>query len=253
MPFKRKRSYGRRRFVVGRRRTSFKRGFRRTRRTYRRGARYSSQKIRGVNYFKDQTVLKLKSTIVWIPTTSTTSGGAVFACVANSIADPMGTGSAIVQPTGLDQMAAYYTRYYVSGAALKLTAYALDDDVSLTMWPTYVETITDASYTPAGLINPLTIPYSKTRTVMSTQEKPMRMKSYMSTWKISAGTLTKNNNISLGTLATTTSTDPTSTWLWQIRAWNMFDNTAAVTVRVLIELTQYVTCFRARTLPISAQ
>lgn len=204
--------------------------------------------------FPDQMLVKLQAVTVWAYTTDTTTGGQTFHAYANSIADPMGNLSATIQPTGLDQYSNFYNRYYVFAAKLTLTAFPRptgSDTGIFHVFPS-MEVYSESNWATISLTEQ---PFVKHCYQFATggRDGVSRLKSYMTTHKISGGEYEKSNPNNQGVLELGDAIDPTDKWYFIVRARNFTSPTVAITGTAEIRLTQYVALYNRRNIPDSAQ
>jgi len=241
---KRKSSYkrrGARRPSYRRRRTSYKKKSWGNRITTRRAP---------ADLFADQVFIVLKSAFIWEPSTSVITGGESLALEVTNLFDPSGAlGSR--QPLGLQNLVGtrgMYNKYILNGASISIKAQPADplvfEDLVYTVHPTNNTPYSETSYSTRF---PLEIPMAKSTTVIFRVEKPMTVKHYMSSKKITGGQMHKHNAASVGTVTTAgVITPPTYTWYWNIRAWNPWNPTNNTTGRCMIFLKQYVCLFNKK-------
>lgn len=213
--------------------------------------------------FPDQTIVKLKTVILQNPTTDPTTGGFAWSLKANSVADPMGTLSISAQPTGLDQLIPYYNRYYVAAAKLEVKLYPSIDFTNADQpWQVVVfpamEALVESDYFPTGTIQSQEQPYARYAEQFYTGGIGYipRIRSFMTTHKISGGQYDKKNAFCTGELTTTpvSATDPIALWYFNGRIEKL-GNTGDADMPTLIRvtLTQYVAFFNRAQIPDSVQ
>lgn len=210
--------------------------------------------------FPDQTIVKLKTVILAGVSTDITSGGFAFTLYPNSIADPMGTLSISAQPTGLDQLATYYNRYYVAAAKVKYKLYPSTTTGDLEMWQIVsfpsMEALIDSDYRPVGSIQSTEQPYAVTKEqyYLGGRNGAAVISQFMTSHKISGGQFDKKNPDCCGELTQNplTAQNPIAFWYFNGRA-EVVGTEQALPVKFRVEMYQY-TCFFNRTqIPDSAQ
>lgn len=244
-----------------RRRTPSSRRYK-TRRSYRRrrsGFAITSRQM--PTLFPDQTIVRLKTDILQTVTT-TTNGSFAFTLYANSLADPMGTISITAQPTGLDQLAAYYNRYYVAAAKVKFRLYpSINFEGAPRPWQIVtspsMEILAEADYLPTGVIASTEQPYARWKEQFYTGGIGYvpTIYSFMTTHKISGGEFSKTNPACCGSivgLPTPAIGAPTAPWFFNGRI-EVLGAAVAQPCMFRVVMTQYACFFNRAYLPDSVQ
>lgn len=150
------------------------------------------------------------------------------------------------QPTGFDQWAGFYDRYYVAASKIRITGFNLDttDTVVATLLPSD-ELLAVAN---VATIKPARQTYSISKMVgpLATSGSKFTMKHYMTTNKNQGKRGCDIDDNYQGTMSATGGSSPNEKWYWCI----FFENgigTNFVHVQFKVTITYYVKCFSRRT------
>lgn len=157
----------------------------------------------------------------------------------NSIFDPDATSGSNSQPTGADQWAAFYNRYYVAASKIKIRAINASSTQiqNIMLYPSLSDTYDHTNQYP------LEYPYTKSVLLATAgSNNTATMGHYMTTQKIFGRRGTEFESNYIGVLAATGGGDPVSDWYWHIVALNQ-SGSNVIDVMVDIKLVYYVKVF----------
>lgn len=157
----------------------------------------------------------------------------------NSIFDPDVTSGTNGQPTGADQWAAFYARYYVAGSKIKIKAINKEasEVAQVMLWPSIQSTWDYATQSPTEY------PYTKSTILAAAgSNNTAHMGHYMTTQKVYGRRGTEYESNFIGNLAATGGTNPTNDWYWILASTNPQGNNE-IDMVVDVKLTYYVKMF----------
>lgn len=194
----------------------------------------------------DKVLVKFKSSGIWEPDTDIITGGTTFGIVANSIFDPFGTFSSTEQPTGFDQWAGFYNRYFVNACKVTIHIYAPPNatntqDGVYAIWPSANAVFAESSFASRNMFEIQNVRWKQAQRTLSV---PLRLTHYATTHKISGGHLSDTVDNAIGIIATSGGTSPGEPWYMNVRFYNLFEPTTLLSGRAMITVTQYATLFR---------
>lgn len=223
MPYGRK--YASRRKPAFRRRRPF------TRRVYRRRRRTTAMVNRSAYPVSSHLRTKLKYTAVLNLGTSGVTPVEYF-FRGNSLYDPDFTGTGH-QPLGFDQIMNLYSKFFVSGSSIRLTASGNTTPVMIVLAPE--EDTTGVSILPTAAEKPK----AKSRLLASTGTSQGIMRSYATTYQMTGKS--KNNRYD-DDLSGSASANPTLQWYWYI-GYQHPDLTNSAGAVFQVDIVYYVTFY----------
>lgn len=193
--------------------------------------------------------MKFQASMTFRLTTETVQGVAFADFKGNSLVDPFGDQSATQQPTGLDQWANFYQRYYVGASKLSIDVQNLTAAVAprFVVYPTQGFSQASLGDWTITSFKPYEMPHAQHRMINSSGGgRPLHMKAYMSTVKIFGTKTAAQDTLWQGDMPSTgiTPTDPSRLWYWNFAVLNTDLPATQCICVVLVKMTMYCKLFR---------